>query len=116
MVMLIAYWLTIIKNITEALQGNLFLVKGNIIKTPPLSDGCLRGIIRKQIIAIINLLPDYTLVEESISPFELQKADELFITNTIIGIQPITKYRKKSYTNQVASELLKKLNVKVRLA
>ncbi|TVZ51889.1 aminotransferase class IV [Dokdonia sp. Hel_I_53] len=104
------------KNITEALQGNLFLVKGNIIKTPPLSDGCLRGIIRKQIIAIINLLPDYTLVEESISPFELQKADELFITNTIIGIQPITKYRKKSYTNQVASELLKKLNVKVRLA
>ncbi len=103
------------KNIVEALQGNLFLVKGTVIKTPPLKDGCLRGIIRKQLIEIIKLLPEYELQEVSISPFELQKADELFITNTIIGIRPITKYRKKIYVNTVASMLLQKLNVKVRL-
>jgi branched-chain amino acid aminotransferase len=36
------------------------------------------------------------VVEEAISPFDLQKADELFITNVIKGIQPITKYRKKN--------------------
>lgn len=103
------------KNIAEALQGNLFLVKGTHIKTPPLSDGCLRGVIRKQLIAIIGLMDDYTFEEASISPFELQKADELFITNTIIGIQPITKYRKKEFTTTTAAALLKKLNVKVRL-
>jgi branched-chain amino acid aminotransferase len=34
------------------------------------------------------------VVEEAISPFDLQ-TDELFITNVIKGIQPITKYRKK---------------------
>jgi branched-chain amino acid aminotransferase len=33
-------------------------------------------------------------VEEAI-PFDLQKTDELFITNVIKGIQPITKYRKR---------------------
>jgi len=103
------------KNIVEALQGNLFLVKGTHIKTPPLEDGCLRGIIRKQLLGILPLMKEYTFEEASISPFELQKADELFITNSIVGIQPITKYRKKTYTNKVASALLQKLNVKARL-
>lgn len=103
------------KQVVEALNGNLFLVKDYKIKTPPLDDGCLNGIVRKQIINILGQMPDYILEETSISPFELQKADELFITNTIIGIQPITKYRKKEYGNKVARELLAKLNVKARL-
>jgi branched-chain amino acid aminotransferase len=103
------------KQVVEGLNGNLFLVKGYKIKTPPLEDGCLNGIVRKQIINIIGQMPDYILDASSISPFELQKADELFLTNTIIGIQPITKYRKKDYSNKVARELLAKLNVKARL-
>lgn len=103
------------KSVVEALNGNLFLVKGNIIKTVPLSDGCLKGVLRKQLIDIIKLLPEYTIEETSISPFELQKADELFLTNVIQGIQPITKYRKKVFKNETAKMLLQKLNVKVRL-
>jgi branched-chain amino acid aminotransferase len=104
------------KSIVEALNGNVFLVKGNTIKTPPLSDGCLKGIIRKQLIEIINLMDEYTLEEASISPFEIQKADEMFITNVIIGIQPVSKYRKKQFKTDVAKALLQKLNVKVRLS
>ncbi|PKA83978.1 branched-chain amino acid aminotransferase [Ulvibacter sp. MAR_2010_11] len=103
------------KQVIEALNGNVFLVNGYKIKTPPLADGCLNGILRKQIIDILGQLPDYILEEASVSPFELQKADEIFITNTILGIQPVTKYRKKEYTNTVAKELLAKLNVKARL-
>jgi len=103
------------KQVVEALNGNLFIVKGNHIKTPPLKDGCLKGITRKQIISILTQLSNYTFEEASISPFELQKADELFITNVIVGIQPITKYRKKIYTNKVAKDVLAKLNVKARL-
>ncbi len=104
------------KMVVEALQGNLFLVKGTTIITPPTSDGCLRGIIRKQLIEICKTLQEYTLEEKSISSFDLQKADELFITNVMIGIQPISNYRKKVYKNEVARMLLQKLNVKVRLA
>ncbi|GAB5399985.1 MAG: aminotransferase class IV [Aureisphaera sp.] len=103
------------KQVVEAMNGNLFLVKGYKIKTPPLSDGCLNGILRKQLITILGQLPDYILEETSISPFELQKADEMFITNTIVGIQSITKYRKKEYGNSVAKDLLGKLNTKARL-
>jgi len=103
------------KQIVEALNGNLFLVKGDVIKTPPLKDGCLKGIMRKQILAILADLHDYDVQEESISPFELQKADEMFVTNVITGIQSITKYRKKQYTNTIVKELLGKLNAKARL-
>lgn len=103
------------KQVVEALNGNIFLVNGYKIKTPPTTDGCLNGILRKQIIKILGQVPDYILEETSVSPFELQKADEIFITNTIVGIQPVTKYRKKEYGTSVAKELLQKLNVKARL-
>ena len=103
------------KQVVEALNGNIFLVQGYKIKTPPLTDGCLNGVLRKQIINILGSLPDYVLDESSVSPFELQKSDEIFVTNVIGGITPITKYRKKEFGTTVAKELLAKLNVKARL-
>jgi len=104
------------KTVVEALNGNIFLVKENKIKTPPLSEGALNGIVRKQILDIIKTIPDLEIEEVAISPFELQKADEIFITNVIVGIQPITKYRKKEFGVEVAKELLSKLNMKARLS
>ncbi len=103
------------KTVVEALNGNIFLVKENKIKTPPLSEGALNGIVRKQILAILETMPNLEIEEVAISPFELQKADELFITNVIVGIRPITKYRKKEFGVGVAKELLSKLNMKARL-
>lgn len=103
------------KNVVEALQGNLFMLIDGKLITPPLSDGCLNGILRKQILAITRKIEGLEVEETSISPFDLQKADELFITNAIKGIQPVTKYRKKEYKSEFASELLKKLNAQIRL-
>ncbi len=100
------------KQVVEALNGNLFLVSGNAIKTPPLSDGCLNGILRKQMLSILGEMTDFSFEEASISPFELQKADELFITNSVQGIVSVTKYRKKEFGNEVAIILLAKLNEK----
>ncbi|MCM4173075.1 aminotransferase class IV [Arenibacter sp. TNZ] len=103
------------KKVVEALNGNLFLVKDQLIKTPSLKDGCLNGIVRKKLIGILGSLDNYNFEEAFISPFELQKADELFITNAIKGIQPVTKYRKKEYGTKVATDLLGKLNAAARL-
>lgn len=103
------------KHVIEALNGNLFLVKGNVIKTPPISDGCLKGIIRQKIIEIINNNSELIFEETSISPFELQKSDEIFITNVIFGIQPVTKYRKKEFESKVSKFLLNKLNDRLPL-
>ena len=104
------------KHVIEALNGNIFMVKGNVITTPPITDGCLKGIMRKQIIEIIKTNSEYELSEMSISPFELQKADELFMTNVIVGIQPISKYRKKVYGSEVSNMLLQKLNINLRVS
>lgn len=98
------------KNVVEALNGNLFMLLGNKLLTPPIEDGCLNGIVRKQLLAVAKKIEGLEVVEASISPFDLQKADELFITNIIVGIQPITQYRKKTYTTELAKELLQKLN------
>lgn len=102
------------KNIVEALQGNIFMLMGNKLITPPVSEGCLNGIMRKQILALARKIESLEVVEEPISPFDLQKADELFITNVIKGIQPITKYRKKEFRADLAKELLEKLNDTLR--
>ena len=98
------------KNVIEALQGNFFMLKGNVLTTPPVSEGCLNGVMRKQILALARKIENLEVVEEVISPFDLQKADELFITNVIKGIQPITKYRKKEFTTDLASKLVRNLN------
>ncbi|AMC09894.1 aminotransferase class IV [Lutibacter profundi] len=93
------------KHIVEVINGNIFLVKGNVIKTPPISEGCIKGVCRKKIIEIIATTHKYKLEETAISPFELLKADEVFITNAIIGIQPVTVYKKCNFTTQVSKEL-----------
>lgn len=99
------------KSVIEATNGNLFMLSGNKLTTPPISEGCLNGIMRKQLLLLAKSIDNIEIIEEPISPFELQKADELFITNVINGIQPITKYRKKVYKTQFAEKLVEKLNV-----
>ncbi len=98
------------KNVIEALQGNFFMLKGNTLTTPPVSEGCLNGVMRKQILELARKIANLEVVEAIISPFDLQKANELFITNVIKGIQPITKYRKKEFTTEFASKLVRNLN------
>jgi len=98
------------KNVIEAIQGNIFMLTGNKLITPPVSEGCLNGVMRKQILVFARNIENLEVVEEVISPFDLQKADELFITNVIKGIQPITRYRKKDFALNLSGILVQKLN------
>lgn len=102
------------KNVIEALNGNLFMLMGNKLITPPIAEGCLNGVMRKQVLALARKIESLEVVEEPISPFDLQKADELFVTNVIKGIQPISKYRKKEYEAKVSKEILLRLNAQIR--
>lgn len=103
------------KNVVETLNGNIFMLTGNKLVTPPISEGCIGGIMRKQILALAKKHSEIEVSEGVISPFDLQKADELFTTNIIQGIQPITKYRKKDFGSSLAKDLLVRLNALVRL-
>lgn len=102
------------KQVVEAISSNIFMVQGKELITPPLASGCLKGVMRKQIINMAAKL-DLTVKEEVFSPFQLQKADEIFLTNSIKGLQWVRKYRKKEYGNEISAKLTKRLNVEVAL-
>ena len=104
------------KNVVEAIQGNVFMLIGHKLITPPVAEGCLNGVMRKQILKLAKTIEGIEVIEEVISPFELQKADELFVTNVIKGIQPITKYRKKNFKVNVSKQLISKLNEIITVA
>ena len=97
------------KMVCDFINGNLFYIKNEKIYTPDLKSGCLNGVLRKNLINIIK--SNGLVIEESqISPFDLVSADELFITNVIQGILPVTNYRKKTYVNKTAIILNNLLN------
>lgn len=100
------------KNVVEALNGNVFMLTGKELRTPALNEGCLNGVFRKQVLDWARTQADLVLQESEISPFDLQKADELWITNVISGITSVTKYRKKEYQNTWASKCIEELNNK----
>ncbi len=104
------------RNVAEAVQGNVFMLTGNRLVTPPVSEGCLNGVMRQQVLALARKMDGIEVVEEPISPFDLQKADELFLTNVIMGVRPITYYRKKAFGDAFARRLLVQLNAQLRLA
>lgn len=87
------------KNVVEVTNANIFLIKGNVIITPALTEGCIKGIMRKKVIEMIHEVGMFILEESEISPFDIQKADSIFITNSIIGIQEVKRYRKKTFNS-----------------
>ena len=95
------------KNIVEVINANIFLIKGFNIYTPALEEGCINGVIRKKIIEMIEGIDSYVIHQTKISPFELLKCDEIFITNSIVHIQSVSQYKNKRYGNTETVKLKK---------
>ncbi|MAV04596.1 MAG: aminotransferase class IV [Flavobacteriaceae bacterium] len=98
------------KLVTEFLNGNIFIVNDNVIKTPTISTGCLNGVMRKKIIELIKKVPAYKIQEKDFSPYELISSDEIWVTNSISGIIPVTEYRRKSFSNNIGTIIINYFN------
>ncbi len=92
-------------HIIECSQSNVFLVSNGVLYTPPLSDGCVGGTMRMN---LINLAIEkkVTIYESSLTPQNLLAADEIILTNAVQGVQWVGAFRTKRYYNKVAKELL----------
>ena len=75
--------------IFEASRANIFWMKNKVLYTPPLSSGCLNGITRQQVIKHAKNLK-IPVKERNLTPEILKKADAAFLTNSLIGIKPIS--------------------------
>lgn len=102
------------KEVVEALNANIFLITGGTVRTPSLETGCINGIVRKKLIEGLKKDALLSVEEASISPFELLKADEVFLTNSIYEIQSVDRYRKKIYKNQKTEEIRNWFNTTIK--
>ena len=90
-------------NVIECSNSNIFIVKEDIIYTPPVSDGCVSGTIRGWV------LNNETVIEKSLSEKEILNADEIFITNAVSGIIPIKKVEETEFFSFELSAQLQKV-------
>lgn len=96
-------------HIAEATASNLFIVKGETIYTPPIEDGALGGVMRKQIAFLIKQ-SKYKLIIKSIHPDDIDSVDEIFLTNAVKGIMWVVGYGNKRYYHRISKELVFLLN------
>jgi branched-chain amino acid aminotransferase len=96
-------------NVIESTNSNVFISSNGVLYTPPLSEGCIGGIMRMK---LINLAISKGIVvyENKMPPQHLMAADEIIITNTIQGFRWIGKYKEKRYFNSLAKKLNDALN------
>lgn len=74
--------------LAEGSISNIFLIKNNILYTPPPQAGILKGITRDIVLALAGKL-SITFFETDILINELIHADEAFCTNSIMEIMPL---------------------------
>lgn len=74
--------------VTDGSGENVFMVKDDVLYTPPTSAGALEGITRDSVIAIANDI-GYTVIEDNIVRSDLYLADEAFYTGTAAEVVPI---------------------------
>jgi len=88
----------------EVTNSSLFIVKDNVIYTPPLSDGCIDGTMRAWV------LSNDKIIEKSLSLYDIKQSDEVFITNALTGITAIKGVEETIFTDfNYADKLQNKL-------
>jgi branched-chain amino acid aminotransferase len=83
-------------NVSEAYNANLFIISGDEVLTPPLSEYCLDGVMRHFIINKLRNLGCVTR-EIPISEEDLLNADEVFLTNATRGMVWVESYKDSNY-------------------
>jgi branched-chain amino acid aminotransferase len=98
--------------IADSTIANLFYVKAGRIYTPPLSEGCVAGVMRR---FLLGMLPaaGFDCSEKPVTVEDLAGADEIFLTNALKGIKWVGSFQARTYTQRLTrslyQELVKKL-------
>ena len=95
-------FLNIFGNIAEGATTNIFIIKDNNIYTPKISDGILPGVVRSW---VIN---NFKVYEKHLDKEDLCSADEVFITNSLLGIMKVTEFEGIKYNTNKITEIRNK--------
>ncbi|MEE9401154.1 MAG: aminotransferase class IV, partial [Dehalococcoidia bacterium] len=72
----------------EGSTSNVFLVTGNSLVTPDEESGCLPGVTRQAVIELASEL-GIGVVQREVQIEELLRADEAFVTNSLLELMPL---------------------------
>jgi len=99
-----ALLLNMYNRLADSAIANLFIVKDGIVKTPALAEGPVAGVMRQYLLHAMR--QEGIPVEETfISPDELAEAQEIFLTNAIMGIRWVKQCGNSNYHCQLAKHL-----------
>lgn len=98
--------------IAEASSSNVFWITNKKIYTPPISEGGINGVMRKVLLTNSKSF-GVTIKEAKLSFVKLEKAQEVFLTNSIQGLRWVRQFQELKYNNEISRQLIKMLNQKV---
>lgn len=93
------------KQVIEGTMSNLFAIRDGQVLTPGLERSGIRGVMREVImeLAAKNGLP---LTVSSLNLEDILSMDELFITNSLIGMKRVTKLGDTIYKDVAVTDLI----------
>ena len=92
------------ERICDATIANVFCIKDGVVFTPPLTEGCVAGVMRRFLSANMQDA-GYAMREQEFIIENLVQADEVFLSNTIQGVRWVKKFRVKTYTNTTTKKI-----------
>jgi len=106
-----ALWFTVDNRLAEGCISNVFLVKDSVLYTPPIETPVLAGVARKTVCQIA-LKNSIKLIEKDLSTDDLLAADEIFLTNVIMQIMPVSRVEKHTVADGKVRPMTRKLQKK----
>ena len=98
--------------LAEATSSNIFMVKDGRIYTPDLSQSCVEGVMRRNILSILSR-EGYIIHECSLLPDDLFNVDEVLLSNTISGVQWLKGFEHKRYYHEISSRIIELINAEM---
>jgi len=92
-------------HVVEGTMSNIFAIENNCIYTPLLEHAGVAGIIRQQVIQLAATL-SYSCEQVPLSVAHLYKMDELFISNSLLGICPVRQLNETQFTHWPLTSIL----------
>jgi branched-chain amino acid aminotransferase len=104
-----AIWFTLDNRLAEGCISNVFLVKNSELFTPPINTPVLPGVARKTVCRLARQ-NSIKLTEKDLTIDDLLGADEVFLTNVIMQVMPITKIENHTVGDGLVGPVSKKLH------
>jgi branched-chain amino acid aminotransferase len=89
--------------IADSTISNIFIIKNETICTPPLSEGCVAGIMRQKLIQFLQ--QQFTVEEKPLTVTDVLQADEVMLTNSISAIRWVQQIQQCHYSNAMIQKI-----------